>query len=446
VTFLARFPWFLALFLLPSLTAGDLREHPTLRTVRSTSGQFIVGVPSDFSSSPSRSTNSALTELSPHTLVVTCERIKGLLLRELGLADYWFYPIHVLVNPAMPHDEPPAIGVRLFTDGWQYQLQVPGWIDSQKLVRGIVQVLFLELANRTASNRSAEIPLWLLEGFSQHLTASSPADLVVGHPSLTINGVQVRWQNRSPAVREPLKDVRERLQDYAALSFTRMGEIDPTLMSEETWKTFQASSHLLVSQLLTLPNARAQLGVMLAQLPHHLNWQIAFLNAFHQRFPRMLDVEKWWSVVLVHFSGLDSANSWSVDVALTKIGQTITPPVLINQKPQDLPRRVNLSLQEIIDRLDYLRQRILLQDIIRQMRVLRVLTPPSVVPLLDDYRRVLESYLDRRDRVGIARSLPGLPPMSSDRLVRETIDKLNTLDQRRSDLAASAVRTAAADR
>jgi hypothetical protein len=446
VTFLTRFPWFLALFFLPSLTAGDLREHPTLRTVRSTSGQFIVGVPSDFPASPSRSTNSAQTELSPHTLVVTCERIKGLLLRELGLADYWFYPIHVLVNPAMSHDEPPAIGVRLFSDGWQYQLQVPRWIDSQKLVRGILQVLFLELANRTASNRSAEIPLWLVEGFSQHLIASSPADLVVGHPSLTINGVQVRWQNRSPAVREPLKDVRERLQDYAALSFTRMGEIDPALMSEETWKTFQASSHLLVSQLLTLPNARAQLGVMLAQLPHHLNWQIAFLNAFHQHFPRMLDVEKWWSVVLVHFSGLDSANSWSVDVALTKIGQTITPPVLINQKPQDLPHRVNLSLQQIIDRLDYLRQRILLQDIIRQMRVLRVLTPPGVVPLLDDYRRVLESYLERRDRAGVARSLPGLPPMSSDRLVRETIDKLNTLDQQRAELAASAVRTAAADR
>ena len=59
----------------------------------------------------------------------------------------------------------------------------------------------------------------------------------------------------------------------------------------------------------------------------------------------------------------------------TEFGQTITPPVLINEKPQVLPRRVNLPLQEIIDRFDYLRQRLLLQDVIRQLQVLRVLTP-----------------------------------------------------------------------
>ena len=70
---------------------------------------------------------------------------------------------------------------------------------------------------------------------------------------------------------------------------------------------------------------------------------------------------------------------------------------MINEKPQELPRRVNLPLQDIIDRFDYLRQRLLLQDVIRQLRVLRVLTPPSVVSLLDDYRRVLEDYLERRD-------------------------------------------------
>jgi hypothetical protein len=436
VSILARLPWLAALLLLPSLPAGDLRDHPTLRTVRSTSGQFLVGVPADLSGSPSRSTNSAHVELSPHTLVVSCERIKQTLLRELGLPDYWFHPIHVLVNPTMASGEPPVIGVRLLSNGWQYRVDVPRWIESQKLVRGIVQVLFLELANRTAGSRSAEIPLWLTEGFSQHLVASSTADLVVGHPSLTINGVQVRWQNRPPAVREPLRAVRERLQEYAAFSFTRMGEIDPTQLSEETWKTFQASSHLLVNQLLTLPNARAQLGAMLAQLPHHLNWQIAFLNAFHQQFPRMLDVEKWWSVVLVHFSGLDSANAWSLEVALHKIHQTINPPVLISQNPQELPRRANLRLQDIIDRFDYLRQRILLQDVIRQLRFLRTLTPPSAVPLLDEYRRTLEDYLERRDRAGTARSLPGLPPMNSDRLVHEIIDKLDSLDQYRAELAA----------
>lgn len=440
----ARSSWFLALLLLPSLAAGDLRNHPTLRTVRSTSGQFIVGVPSDFSQSQARSTNNTQVELSPHTLVVTCERVKSLILRELGAADSWFFPIHVLVNPDMPADGPPVINVRMFSDGWQFQIEVPRFIEPQKLVRGLVQVILLEISNRFATHRSAEIPLWLLEGLSQHIIASSPVDVVVGHPNRTVNGVLVRWQNRPPAIRYPLKEVRERLQEYAALSFTRMSEIDPTQMSGETWKTFQASSHLFVSQLLTLPNARSQLGVMLSLLPRHLNWQIAFLNAFHQHFPRMLDVEKWWSVVLVHFSGLDSANAWSVEVALDKIGQALAPPVLINEKPQALPRRVNLPVQEIIDRFDYLRQRLLLQDVIRQLQVLRVFTPPSVVSLLDDYRHALENYLDQRDRAGVGRSLAGLPTLNADRLVHATVEKLNNLDRRRAELAATATSTAAA--
>jgi hypothetical protein len=432
-----------ALLVLSHALAGHLQD-PELRTVRSPTGQFIVGVPGDFSAAPARSTNSAHVELSPHTLVVSCERIKSVLLRELGLGDYWFHPIRVLVNPYMAIDEPPIIAVRLYAEGWRYQVEVPRWIEPDKLVRGIVHVMFLELANRTAGTRSAEIPLWLIEGFSQHLMASTQVDLVVGHPSLTINGVQVRWQNRPPAVRQPLKNVREHLQEYAAFSFTRMAEVDPTELSEETWATFQACSHLLVSQLLTLPNARQQLCLMLSQLPHHLNWQIAFLNAFHPVFPRMLDVEKWWSVALVHFSGLDSANAWSVEVALAKIHDSLNPPILVNQQPDELPHRSNVPVQDIIDRFDYLRQRMLLQDVIRQLELLRTYTPPAVVPLLDDYRRTLVDYIQRRDRTGVARALPGSPPLNSDRLVREIVDHLDALDRRRAELAVNQAPASAA--
>lgn len=82
---------------------------------------------------------------------------------------------------------------------------------------------------------------------------------------------------------------------------------------------------------------------------------------------------------------------------------------------------------------------------IRQLRVLRVLTPPSVVSLLDDYRRVLEIYLEQRDHAGVGRSLSGSPALNADRLVHATIEKLNTLDRQRAELAASATSTAAAD-
>ena len=53
-----------------------------------------------------------------------------------------------------------------------------------------------------------------------------------------------------------------------------------------------------MGELLRLPDGRACLQRMLAQLPQHYNWQFAFLEAFHARFERPLDVEKWWALSL----------------------------------------------------------------------------------------------------------------------------------------------------
>jgi hypothetical protein len=216
-----------------------------------------------------------------------------------------------------------------------------------------------------------------------------------------------------------------------------MGEIDTDQLTAENWLTFQASAHLFVDQLLLLPHSREMLVNLLLKLPHHLNWQIAFLKSFRPHFPRMLDAEKWWSVVLVHFTGLDSVNAWSVDIALARLHDTLHPPVLVAKNPKDLPERAHLSIQEMINQFEYLRQRILLQDLNRQLGFLRVRMPLSVVPILDAYRRTIEDYLQRRDRAGMTRSLPGLPALNADRLVAEILQKLNELDQQRSALAAN---------
>ena len=70
-----------------------------------------------------------------------------------------------------------------------------------------------------------------------------------------------------------------------------------------------------------------------------------------------------------------------------------------------------------------------------------------MVSLLDDYRHLLEIYLEQRDHAGVGRSLfPVCPPLNADRLVHATIEKLNTLDAQRAELAATATSTAAADR
>src|SRR6266511_1847146 len=403
------------------------------RVVHSSSRQFIVSgaaLPASLTNSPS-ATNAPLVELDANILAVSCERIKHALLRELAMIDLWRGRVFVAINPRLMNNQSPSVGATVFADGWQYRLEVPRQIEKMKLVRGVVQVLLMEIANRSAGLRSAEIPLWLSEGLSQHLINSSDVDLVLSPPRWTVNHVNVNWQAREAVRRDPLAAARERLRTHAALSFSKMCDPLPEQLPAQTWKTYQASAQLFVVELLRLNGGRAALVQMLFLLPHNLNWQSAFLAAFQRQFPRLLDVEKWWAVMLVHFTGLDPMNAWSTEIAVQKLDELLRPPVLVSGSRKDLPHRARLPLQQIIDEWDYLRQRILLKQTAAQLLVLRMKMPPEMVVLVDEYRSAIESYLAKRDKAGVARSLPGLPATRADSLVGDIVKRLNELDQAR---------------
>lgn len=408
------------------------------RTIRSSSGQFLVRgsvVPENSAglspTGPLSSTNSAIIDLEPNLLAISCERIKQALLRQLAMADLWRGRVHIAINPAMASNQPPVIGAKAYSDGWRYQVEVPRQIHKMKLVRGIVQVLLMEIANRNAGTRSAEIPLWLSEGMSHLVINSSESDLVFSRPRVNVNNFNTSWSNREGIRRDPLTDARERLMTHAAISFTKLGDPLPGQLPEETWKTYQACSQLFVDQLLALNGGRAALVQMLYLLPNYLNWQSAFLTAFNGAFPRLLDVEKWWAVVLVNFTGQDPMNAWSRDLALQKLDDALHPTVLASITPNDLPRRTRMSLQQIIGQWDYLRQHIELNRISGQLTVMRVKMPPELVSLVVDYRTSIDSYLKRRDQSGIPRALPGMAPLQADALVKEVIKRLDELDQKR---------------
>lgn len=403
-----------------------------VRTIRSSSGQFIVsgavlGPPPAVPSS----TNLTVLELDPNLLAVSCERIKQVLLGELGLPDLWRGRIYVGINSSMASNQPPVIGAKVYTDGWVYRLELPRQIERLKLVRGVAQVLLMELANRNAGLRSAEIPLWLSEGLSQHLMNSAETDLVLSQPRWTVNNINVNWLARKAVRRDPLKDARERLRTHAALSFSKLGDPAPDQLPEEPWKTYQVCSQLFFTQLAQLNGGRAALVQFLWLLPHHLNWQTAFLTAFKPQFPRLLDVEKWWAVVLVHFTGLDPMNSWSREVAAQKLDDALRPPVLVAANRKDLPHRARMTVQQIISEWDYLRQRIILKQTATQLLMMRFKTPVEMAALVDEYRATLDNYLTRHDQLGAARSLPGSPPTRADLLARDVVKRLNELDQQR---------------
>ena len=188
---------------------------------------------------------------------------------------------------------------------------------------------------------------------------------------------------------------------------------------------------MFFAQLEQLNGGRAALVQFLWLLPHHLNWQTAFLTAFKPQFPRLLDVEKWWAVVLVHFTGLDPMNSWSGEVAVQKLEDALRPPVLVAASRKDLPHRARMTVQQIIIEWDYLRQRIILRQTATQLLMLRFKTPVEMAALVDEYRATLDNYLTRHDQLGVARSLSGLPPTRADLLARDVVKRLNELDERR---------------
>lgn len=420
--------------------AGVARNND-VQVVRSSSGQFVVSSSrSALARRPATgfSTNASVVDLDSDVLAVSCERVKQMLLRELGVADVWRGRVYVAVNSDLTNNSPAVIVARPFTDGWHYRMDVPLQMDRAKLVRGLVQVLLMEIANRTAGLRSAEIPLWLTEGLTQHLMRVSERDLILSEPRWNVNRVNINWVARQALRRDPLKEVRERFDTHTALTFGKLSEALPEPLPEETWKTYQASAQLFVHQLLMLQGGRAELVEMLLELPHYLNWQAAFLNAFRPHFVRMLDVEKWWAVVLVHFTGLDPAQAWKPDVALRKLDEILRPALLVSVGPKKLPRRTQLSLQQIVGDRDYLRQRIILRTVVSQLIALRVRTPRELVWLVDEYRKALEDYLNKHDQAGVARALPGLPPTRADLLARDLEKRLNELDGRRTEAASAA--------
>jgi hypothetical protein len=409
-----------------------------VRTVNSTSGQFVVRGPAFAQpSTNSEFAGSALIEMDPNILAVTCERIKRALLRELTLADVWRGRIYLQINSTIPTNQAPIIFAKPYLDGWQYQVELARSINRSKLVSGLVQVLLMEIANRNAGLRSAEIPLWLSEGVAQGLLKESEADLVVPHPQRNFNLVSLSWQARQAARRDPLGEARERLQTHAAFSFTKLSDALPHSTGEETWKTFQASAQLFVIELLRLPGGRARLLEMLYELPLYLNWQTAFLNAFRGLFPRLLDVEKWWAVTLTHFTGQDPTQAWAMPVALQKLDEALHPPVLVSASRKDMPQRTRMSVQRIINEWDYLRQRIVMKGVTAQLFSVGLKSPPELVALVQEYRSGIENYLAMRDQSGVARSLPGLPPLRADFLVADVVKKLDELDARRATVSAT---------
>ena len=397
---------------------------------RSASGQFTICAlpPAPQSWIGNVETNGDFAHLAPTLLPVSCERIKQILWRTLGETGPWRGRVFVVLTPARSTDDVVTIISEQFRDGWQYRVELPDFIQRSRFVRSLVQVLLLELANRDASQHSAEIPAWLLEGLAQEILVSNSKDEIIPPPPRpagdgsrlpsTYTFVNARFEN-------PLKQAHAALSGAVPLTFQELSWPSRDQLNGPGMGLFRDSAQLFVSRLLGLKTGRSCLHAMLTDLGQHYNWQFAFLRAFSSYFQRPLEVEKWWALQAVNFTGRDLAQNWSAQESWQKLDQLIHSEVQVRVGTNELPLHVAVSLQTMIQEWEPERQNRTFETKVHELELLRPRVAPGLTPLVDEYRRVLWTYLESHKN---GRKAP------SRKLVVQTLTELNALDYQRAAL------------
>lgn len=428
------------LLLASSIAASAQFALPEGESARSMSGQFIVRGPVGNQPQSTRlrfGSTDDLLALEPSFLVVSCERIKQAVWRELGVSGSWSGTIFIALRPARDADDTVTVVCNRFRDGWEYQLDMPQPLEKRIFMRTVVQTVLLELANRNAGRRSVEIPQWLTEGLVQQLLASSEGELMLPTPDKAPNGMMITRTVIEKRQTDPLASARQILGKAPPLTLEQLCWPTVAQLAREDGGIYQSSAQLFTSELLNLKNGPACMSAMLGELARCYNWQTAFLRAFRPHFSRMLDVEKWWALQMVNFTGRAPSRLWTLEESRRKLDEILLTPAQVRQTTDQLPLRTELTLQTVIAEWDFARQKSILDDKVSVLDFLRFRLAPELAGLAGEYQNALAGYLDQRAKGAF--TLPGskLPGPTVKGLVRDTVKQLDALDEKRTALKSA---------
>lgn len=311
--------------------------------------------------------------IGPNVLAVSAERVKRAVFSVFRLSTWGGTTIHLILKDRAKVREPIWIQPILYADGWQYRVEIADSIEENELLRGLVEVVLIELANRRGGPKSTEIPRWLKEGLSFHLSKSVGRELVI---SSVETGSMLRSM-RNLLGADPLAETRRILISGTNPSISDLSHPSPEQIGPGNIRIYRAAAQLFVSELLRLPNGEEQLLAMIRELPGFWNWEAAFLRGFKTHFRSMLDVEKWWAVTLVSFTGRDPTQIWSPAICLQQLDEILLATVQIRWSTNALPVRRRATLQQILSEWDFALQREAFWQTIRRLTALRTYCPPS---------------------------------------------------------------------
>lgn len=421
------------------------------RTVESRSGQFLIRCREPFSPPSLREDEKAagLITLTPELVAVSAERVKEDLLQLLGASDRWRGKIRFHFRPGKPNPDLFQVRSARFSNGWAYQVVISSKIRRQVWLRNCVALLLLEIGNRLAGERSVEIPFWLIDGISTELQHSALLDLSPSHAERLRLGAS----NPNPVFpnqlyQDALLSTRRWLSQNPPASAAELFFPEDQHLRGPKKRLFAHSSHLFFRRLLDLRAGKASLRQFLSDLPTRLNWQQAFFPSFQPHFQEMLDVEKWWAVILSDF--LTNPYSAPIDPQKFEIGsrppeetfaqleQLFSLPALVGRKRNEIAQRERFSLQQVIAQWDYADQKPALEQIVHRLSILAIYAHPQLAPLLRDYQKTLRNYLSERDQANrptLATKHPLQIRRRPQRIAQKTQQKLNQLDAQRRQLS-----------
>ena len=394
-----------------------------VETFISQSGQFVVHGPAVKGFVPrAMGTNSAaFITAEPQLVALMADRVSRALTAELKLSGSYEDKVHVVVYNVFQPGQVLGLLTQVHTDGFLYKLSVPAQVEGQVLLKGLMQVLLMEHAHR-GKKRTGEMPNWIVEGMVRQLQTRVVPTYVVNRKPMTI---ETSGYDRLGATRGYLKT-------NAPMTLQELSFADLTRVTPEQREQFEASSHLLVHQLLKLKDGPQLMARFLQTLPQTLNWQTAFHAAYKQHFAGPLDFEKWWMLVWVEFRNSQERELWTVESALERLEAVLKTPMEVRADVNSVPELREATLQEFLNLADHATQKEILTQKVQQLFFLSLNVPPAANQLWGAYQRTIENYVQRRGN-------EAEPTRRTQALVRETIVTLDELDSARMETKAGRV-------
>lgn len=368
----------------------------------SRSGQFIVhgqpgassaarvGSPSQFKPVGDR----ANIVLRADLLAVISERVRLAVNTQLGISDSPGAKIHLYLRRRRQVEGQIDIVPAAFSGGFVFKVELPEEIEWYRLVRALVEVSLLDLANRgNPRSDCVVLPLWFSEGMNSVLIHEYGRDLVPEAETLL---------NRSARRKDPIAAIRAALGGNEPESF---GDLTQAGLGQFTdparFDLYRANVALLVAAWVQDDEGRRHAQQFLRILPSHLNWQTAFLRSSGGRFDTFLDVEKWWAVALVSMLSRDPSQQWPRDRVVTELRWIMAETAELRETTNSPAARRTVTLSEIVRSWEYPAQREVLTRKATQLQRLAVHAPPDLVPLLAECFQTLDGYLTSRSGAGV---------------------------------------------